>query len=175
MDINEEFIKGFNSLDLYLWFKDYGETDLEKIVRKLIDEKKVWIANSLLTSSMNKKQCVKYTIYIAKSIIVHFDLLKCRFGNPVFIVNSAEKWLENNSEKNRILAMNEFNNAIYYDRDSISESIIYIAALSAWCAGQKEEKSSSINYNANKCAEEAESIGGNMIEYIEYGLSLFKD
>jgi hypothetical protein len=74
MEITKEFLKEKDICgEVFEWFCNQNETDLTKIVNKLLEKDRFDEANRLIIKLLNKDKQKKYAIHAAESVLFIFE------------------------------------------------------------------------------------------------------
>lgn len=105
MQITKEFLvekesclRGLN------WFKNQSETDLYRLIDKLIQEQHEDWANWLIVRSMNRPQQLQYAISCAELVLPIFETKYPLDRRPRAAIEAAKAVLEEDSQENRDVA-----------------------------------------------------------------------
>ena len=83
------------------WFLNQSETDLYKLINKLIEEKHENWANWLITTAMSRQQKLEYAITCAELVLPVFEEEYPNDGRPRAAIEAAKAVLAEDSEENR--------------------------------------------------------------------------
>ena len=83
------------------WFLKQKETDVVKVLKKLIKEKKLPWANWTIVRVMNYKQRVQYAVFAAEQVIGIFEKEYPDDKRPRQAIEAAKKCIENPSKENK--------------------------------------------------------------------------
>ena len=83
------------------WFLKQKETDVVKVLKKLIKEKKLPWANWTIVRVMNYKQRVQYAVFAAEQVIGIFEKEYPDDKRPRQAIEAAKKCIDNPSEENK--------------------------------------------------------------------------
>ena len=101
MEITKEWLKEKEACSEGLeWFIHQSETDLFKLIDKLIKKRKDW-ANWLIIKAMNRQQQLQYAIACAKLVLPIFEEKYPADARPRDVIEATQKLLTEDSEKNR--------------------------------------------------------------------------
>ena len=75
------------------WFKNQSETDAIKLIEKLMIERKFLWANWLIVHVLSIRQCVRYSIFAAESVLFNFENKFPSDNRPRLAIESAKKFL----------------------------------------------------------------------------------
>ena len=87
-----------------LWFKAQKETNLVKVLRKLIAKEKCDWANWLFTRVATRPQKLAYAIVAAEQVLDIYEKKYTSDDKPRKAIEAARKVLENDNAHNRALA-----------------------------------------------------------------------
>ena len=104
MEITKEWLKEKEACSEGLeWFIHQSETDLFKLIDKLIKKRKDW-ANWLIIKAMNRQQQLQYAIACAKLVLPIFETKYPLDRRPRAAIEAAKAVLEEDSQENRDVA-----------------------------------------------------------------------
>lgn len=102
MEITKEWLKEKEACSKgFEWYLNQSDTDLYKLVDKLMQERRKAWANWLITRAMNRTQQLEYAIASAELVLPIFETkypLDCR---PRAAIEAAKAVLEEDSQENR--------------------------------------------------------------------------
>ena len=139
MQITKEFLiekeacpEGFE------WFLNQSETDLFKLIDKLIKKRKDW-ANWLIVRVMNRQQQLKYAIACAELTLPIFEKQIPQDNRPRLAIKATKRVLEDDSEENRDAALDAANAAYAAWAAARAAGVATDAAWAAWAAARAAE------------------------------------
>ena len=156
---------------------------LEKFVKKAIELHQLELADNVISSSLNKINCVKYAIYATESVS-NVYAKKHDDGIAQELINKAKSWLRKPYNSHKI---STFNYNKYYNLKNHSDSegavnyVVYSAADTIDIInGDRSPKNIATNaaaalidfYYYNE--EDIKNSEDNTINSLEYGISLYK-
>ena len=102
MQITKEFLIEKNACsDGLNWFLNQSETDLYKLIDKLVEERHENWANWLIVRVMSRQQQLQYAIACAELVLPIFEKKYPQDNRPRAAIEAAKKVLEDDSEINR--------------------------------------------------------------------------
>ena len=121
------------------WFLNQSETDLYKLIDKLIKENHKDWANWLIVRVMNRQQQLKYAIACAELTLPIFEKQIPQDNRPRLAIKATKRVLEDDSEENRDAALDATNAAYAAWAAARAAGVATDAAWAAWAAARAAE------------------------------------
>ena len=139
MNITKEFLRKTGACrEGVKWYLSQQETDGVKVVKKLIEEKRIDWANWLIVRIMTYKQYVSYAVYSAEQVI---DIYEKKYPDdklPRQAIDAAKKCIKSPSLNNKKAAYAAAADAAYaaYAADAAADAAY--AAYAAYAAAARK-------------------------------------
>lgn len=171
--ISKEFlIKNGACSEGIRWFLNNNETDNYIIITKLIKDKHLDWANWLITHLMNKKQCIRYTIFAAESVIKIYEKKCLKDSRPKKTIQAAKNYLKNPCKKTKDAASAAYASAYAaaYTVADYAAAYVSAVAISAYASA----------YAATYAAYTAANVTAivkkeSQIKILNYGIKILKE
>ncbi len=171
----------------YVCENGYIGLSITAFINKLIKNDRVNDANWLITQYMNKKQNIKYTIFVAQQELLFFEKEHPNDKRPRKAIQAAKEYLKNPCKKTKKRAYTAYyavtytiaTSAIYAIYTAITTNADYAAAYAAYAAyavaNAAAANAADSTTNANTANAAYDATANNIkIKIIKKGLNIIK-